>query len=167
MKQTEWKYIEGSDNAFVSSDGKVKRYGVILEPKLDAEGYPRVQVGGVIKRDRIHRFVAKCFIPNPRNREFVNHKDGNKENNKVSNLEWCTPRENTLLAAKNGQLKGYRKRKRIVAICVLTGEKEEFETQAEAARILKMSDSEINKALRGKRKTSHGYKFEYVDKNEK
>lgn len=163
MKQTEWKYIEDSDNAFVSSDGEIKRHGTILKPKLDAEGYPRVFVGGTIKRDRVHRFVAKYFIPNPYNKQFVNHKNGNKEDNKVSNLEWCTPRENTLLAAKNGQIRTGKMFQRIIAIDSMTEEEKPFESQAEAARVLGISNSEINKALRGKRKTSHGYKFRYAD----
>lgn len=165
MKKEEWKFIEGSDNAFISSYGRVKRHGKILEPKIDAEGYFRVNVGGMIKRDRIHRFVAKYFVPNPYNKKIVNHKDGNKENNKACNLEWCTYRENSLLAAKNNQLTGGVGRgvtKAIIAICVLTGEKRKFESQAKAEKELGIPNSEINKALRGKRKTSHGYKFEYA-----
>ncbi|WP_290095432.1 HNH endonuclease [Bacteroides acidifaciens] len=166
MRQIEKRYIEGSDNAFALSDGRIERHGIILEPKVDAEGYFRVTVGGRIKRDRVHRLVAKCFLPNPRNKEFVNHKDGNKQNNKATNLEWCTPRENSLLASLNGQFwsTGGIKRK-IIAIEIATGKKTEFESQAEAERLLKIHNSEINKALRGKRKTSHGYKFEYADQN--
>lgn len=49
-----------------------------------------------------HRLVATEFIPNPDNKPFINHKDGNKENNSVDNLEWCTQSENTLHAIDTG-----------------------------------------------------------------
>lgn len=164
MKQIERVYIEGSDNAFALSDGTIERHGVVLEPKIDAEGYYRVNIGGRIKRDRVHRIIAKCFLPNPRNKEFVNHRDGNKQNNKVTNLEWCTPRENSLLASLNGQFWSTGGVKiPIIATDILTGKETEFESQAEASRVLKIHNSEINKALRGKRKTSHGYKFRYKE----
>ena len=150
------KYIEDSDNAYVFPNGEIMRNGKILEPKKDAEGYLRVNIGGKIRRDRVHRIVAKAFVPNPYNKPFVNHKDGNKANNNANNLEWCTERENSLLASKKGLLKGGRRKRRIRATI-------EFESQAEAERVLGIPNAEINKALRGKRKTSHGYRFEYAE----
>jgi hypothetical protein len=51
---------------------------------------------------RVHRFVAETFVPNPMNKPVVNHIDGNKKNNKGSNLEWMTYSENTLHSFKNG-----------------------------------------------------------------
>ena len=54
----------------------------------------------------IHRIVAEAFIPNPNNYPYVNHKDGNKSNNKVDNLEWCNNSMNQLHAFENGLQKG-------------------------------------------------------------
>jgi hypothetical protein len=64
----------------------------ILTPVISKEGYAYVSlcIKGIIKRKRIHRLVAQAFIPNPNNYPEVNHKDENRLNNDVSNLEWCS-----------------------------------------------------------------------------
>jgi hypothetical protein len=68
----------------------------ILAKDLYCEGYYRVQLfkEGNKKNKRIHRLVAEAFIPNPEGKSEVNHKDFNKLNNYVENLEWCTGEEN-------------------------------------------------------------------------
>lgn len=156
----EWREIPDSNGMMVSNMGNVKdSSGELVKQKTEIEGYKRVYFCG--KYERVHRLVAKAFIPNPQNKPFVNHKSGNKADNRSTNLEWCTPRENSLLAYKNGQIKnGFPKRK-VIAKEIASGIERLFESQGQAARDLKMDDSEINKCLRGKRKTSHGYIFRY------
>jgi hypothetical protein len=107
----------------VSNDGKVFTYkqGKNREVKQhDHKGYQRVFLflGNQRKTYFVHRLVAEAFIKNKDDKEFVNHKDGNKRNNRVENLEWCTREENqrhsrdvlgnTNLGNRNGN-HGYRK----------------------------------------------------------
>lgn len=164
--EEEWLPIVDSDNAYISNYGKVSRNGKILVPKEDSEGYLRVSVGGKLKCDRVHRLVAKAFIDNPEYKPFVNHIDGDKKNNRVDNLEWCTPKENSVHASKAGLLshdtgrKGY-----IFATHIKSGQTCIFLNQAHVAKVIGASDSEVNKCLKGKRKSVHGYKLEYFRGN--
>ena len=75
-----------------------------LKTRITRHGYEQVslRLNNKNKLVYIHRLVAETFIPNPENKPQVNHIDGNKQNNHVSNLEWCTSRENQLHAYKMG-----------------------------------------------------------------
>lgn len=77
---------------------------MVLEPIRDAYGYLRVNLykDGVRHLLKIHRLMATTFIDNPDGLPQVNHKDGNKENNSVENLEWVTESQNTQHAWDNG-----------------------------------------------------------------
>lgn len=76
----------------------------ILMPVADKDGYAIVSLwdNGLRLHIRLHRLVAKYFIPNVENKSCINHKDGNKFNNSAKNLEWCTRAENNKHAAENG-----------------------------------------------------------------
>ena len=88
-----WKKIEGYEQYSVSDDGQVKNNltGKLLNQTVDKEGYLMVTLHyGKRKWVGVHRLVAQAFIPNENNLPCVNHKDENKMNNTVDNLEWCS-----------------------------------------------------------------------------
>ena len=90
------KQIESNKNYFISKDGKVIRNGKTLKPNVNNKGYYSVKLylDGIYKYATVHRLVAKAFVSNPNNYSYVNHIDGNKQNNKYTNLEWCTNSHN-------------------------------------------------------------------------
>lgn len=104
-----WKVISEDSNYSVSNLGnlinnntKQKHKGNVIKG-----GYIQHHIGGKShsKRRLIHRLVAIEFIPNPTNLPEVNHKDGNKKNNTVENLEWCSRQENINHAFETGLFK--------------------------------------------------------------
>lgn len=110
-----WTAIKGYEGIYEISDtGQVKNLrsdpknrtypGKILNPGLTGSGYPFVllSVAGITENKMIHRLVAEAFIPNPDNLPEVNHKDGDKINNRVDNLEWCSRSHNLRHAVDNG-----------------------------------------------------------------
>jgi hypothetical protein len=80
------------------------RNGQIIEPSITRYGYLEVSlyVNKERKRFLFHRLIANQFIPNPLNKPFINHINGIKTDNRIENLEWCTPRENVVHAYETG-----------------------------------------------------------------
>jgi len=98
-----WKEILNSNGNYeISNYGNIRNKNGLMKPQLD-RGYLKVRliINGVRKGYPIHRLVGLAFIPNPHNKKCINHIDGNKTNNNISNLEWVTHSENNIHAYKN------------------------------------------------------------------
>lgn len=160
MKKEKFILIDELDGKYaISNLGNVKNIqsGKILKNTLSPKGYHQIRIKK--KTFRIHRLVAMYFIENPDNKPYVNHIDGNKTNNNVDNLEWCTPKENTLHAQEIGLKKDL---KPILMINVENGDCLTFESISECARFLDTNSGSINRVLRGNRKKHKGYTFKYL-----
>lgn len=99
-----WKQIE-SFNYEINELGQVrntKRNKILSANNSGEYSSVNLSVNGKIKTRRIHRLLAIAFIPNPLNLPCINHKDGNKYNNALNNLEWCTQKHNLEHALKTG-----------------------------------------------------------------
>lgn len=107
-----WKPLLEYKGIEVSSIGRIRKAAnksrkkrILTEFPKDRDGYCRCSVqklDGTWTSQPVHRLVAKAFIPNPINKQAVNHIDGNRTNNRVENLEWVTPRENVIHSFRFG-----------------------------------------------------------------
>lgn len=96
------EWIDVSEKYECSYDGQIrnKKTKRVLKQFIGKDGYLRTQFDG--KTRTVHRVIALAFIPKEKGKDFVNHIDGDKKNNSVSNLEWCTREENMRHAYKIG-----------------------------------------------------------------
>lgn len=143
----------------VISSEKYTRFqkGRVLNPGNDGGGYLKVdiKVNGKSTTKNIHRLVAQTFISNPENLPYVNHKDCDRTNNNVENLEFCTASYNNQYREKYGDAQGHP----VFAINLSTLEVTHFCSQNETSRVLGVNVSSINEAIKGKRKMAGGYLF--------
>lgn len=166
-----WKTITKFPDYEISSNGRIKypiRKG--KKPYLkrityggkSGDGYNTFSLRNnkILYNTVIHRLVAKEFLSNPNNYKIVNHKDGNKQNNKLSNLEWCSRSYNTKHAYDNNLISGKR--------CILQLDEnnniiKEWETIKLAYTTLKLSRTGINSVLSGNNRTSGGFFWCYKE----
>lgn len=180
-----WKAIAGYEEHYqVSNLGRVKSlprewvwgYGairrrgeLILSPGRKSDGYLSINLvrNGICKNVIIHRLVAKAFLPNPENKREVNHKNGNKGDNRLENLEWCTREENQQHAYATNL------HKRTKAVCAAScrrrfskpviqlskdgNELRVFPSENEASRITGVDQRNMNACIHGRAKSAGGF----------
>lgn len=188
-----WKDVEGFEDAYkISDNGEVwskdrtcvdslgrKRFrnGMKLNPDIAPNGYYRVTLAKNGKKTQkyLHRLLAEHFIDNPSNLPQVNHKDGNKMNCSLNNLEWVNAKENVIHAYKHGLMHHVRgekhfnygkfggdskRAKPVKAINVITGEAKVYasivETKADG-----FLPSEVSRSVHCG-STHHGFVFELI-----
>lgn len=172
----DWTDIEGFEGLYqVSKTGLIRRLaskdslGRDIFPKLisltinkSRGNYVSVSLkkDGKELREYVHRIVAKTFIPNPNNLPEVNHKDGNKQNNNVENLEWCTGIDNKKHAWETGLATADHIKKPI--LCVTTGI--EYESITKASEECNIDRKFLQRHLNGEIDQVKGFKFEYLKK---
>lgn len=163
-----WKITEYK-NYEVSNRGRVRNKNTkrILKPFLNHDGYLQVRVtdNGKVYTRRVHRLVAIAFIENPLNKETVNHKDGNKVNNDVNNLEWNTIKENVYHSINvlgvnpaNGLEKTHEKHKRKV----VRSDGKIYNSIDEAKADIKKPNAHIVEVCQGKLNKTAGYGWSYL-----
>lgn len=193
MKGEVWKRVAGFETHYmVSSYGRVKslkkrvyvnngkckysylRKEYVMKPVKTNVGYPQVTLhkNGCTRLTHIHRLVAEVFIPNPKKTPQVNHKDGNKQNNNVENLEWVTAQENSLHAHRELGIVVWHKHKtgastpryRSVVQRTLDGDfVKVWECGMDAVRTGTFDSGSITRCCQGVYKSHKGYKWEYAN----
>jgi len=159
-------YYEITENGDVLTSGVFYRLCFFLKPSVDRYGYSKVVLTKENKRYyfTVHRLVAMTFIPNPDKKPQVNHKNGNRKDNNVKNLEWATAKENVYHSFRFGNQIAIMKPVR--AINLKSGEEYIFNSQREASRYLKISQAHISKVLLGIYKQTNGYAFLHLKDGE-
>lgn len=176
------KDIKGFEGLYgITEDGQVLNYKTqkFMKQRQDKDGYYRLSLTKEGKQYTrfIHRLLAETFIPNPKNLPLLNHKDENKQNNSLDNLEWCSEwynltysRNRKLALEKGADFMGFEKTKtnqkkpgsgiskpvRCIELNII------YDSGAAAARELGLDASHISKVCRGKANTTGGYHFEFV-----
>ena len=164
-----WKPVVGYEGLYeVSNLGMVRSRRCLLSQQTNNFGYKTVMLykNGKPKRMTIHRIVANAFIPNPLNYSQINHIDENKENNCVSNLEWCTPSTNNLKYHKNHpnlRRNGKRKGLRVQQLSFDGTLIKEWDNARQVFLKTGMSDWSVSQCCRGIWKTAYGYKWQYAN----
>jgi carboxypeptidase C (cathepsin A) len=146
-----WKDIEGYEGLYqVSKMGRVQLY-------KNNKGYKHFQ---------IHRLVAMAFIPNPDNLPQINHKDENKANNRVDNLEWCTRKYNHNYGTINIRISqkqlNHKNKSKIVLQYSLDGTFiKEWKSTMDVQRNLGFAHTHISECCRGEQAYGYGYLWKY------
>lgn len=167
-----WKDIPNYEGLYQASNlGRIKSFGgksnhnedIILKQRLEKYGYLRINIKG--KRYLVHRLIAITFIPNLNNKKTVNHKDGNKKNNIVDNLEWATASENIKHAYDNKLFKkipGYENKKKVNQYDLKMNLIKQWESVTQAEKQTGITN--ISRCCLSTYRTAGGFKWKYDEK---
>lgn len=174
-----WKDIEGFEGIYqISNLGNVRSLPRIVNRKdgaschkegkaikiwKDNHNYSIVFLWLNNKRScfKVHRLVAKTFIDNPYNKPEVDHIDGNKDNNKISNLRWVTSKENSSNPITYKRKKDNNPKRKVINIT----ENKVFKSIKSASEYYNIVHSSICECCKGKRKTAGKYEWKYVEED--
>lgn len=164
-----WKDIQGYEGLYqISNLGRVKslKFGKerIMKQTINTWGYPSLTLydKNKCKTHTIHKLVAQAFIPNPQNLFQINHKDENKQNNNVSNLEWCTQKYNINYGTRNERIS-----KPIIQFSKDGKFIKEWQSITQASKELNINCPHICDCCNGKRNFCGGFKWMYMEENKK
>lgn len=165
IDKTEWREVKEYSNYEVNQFGEIrhKKRKHILKPRSNNSGYQYVnfKINGKNINFAVHRIVANAFIPNPNGYTEINHKDYNKMNNCIDNLEWVSSSQNK----QHAFLKEENKKNRGKAVNQYTKEGtfiKTFDTITEAAKELNCCVAAISNCCLGRTKTSQGFQWSFV-----
>lgn len=154
--------IKDYPNYFITDDGQVwsKNRNKFLSPNPNKQGYLKVSLwkDGKSTTKPIHRLVAETFIPNPNNFSQVNHKDENKLNNSVENLEWCSEDYNTNYGTRNQRI-AISKGKPV--LCIETGII--YPSTMEASRQTRIPFQSIWKVCKNINYQAGGFHWQFIN----
>ena len=160
--------VRGLDRFVPRKTGTVQKvHGRVLKPQKDKDGYLQVGLCKVNKKEKakVHRIVAKAFVPNLNDLPEINHINEVKDDNRVNNLEWCTRKENINHGTRSEQA-SKTMGKPVVGTCLKTGEETFFRSMREASKF-GFHPSAIKKVCIGEQEAHKGYSWEYVEEGEK
>ena len=171
----EWRDIKGFEGKYmVSNLGIVKSLNYnntgkegIMKPQDNGYGYLFVQLSkdGKVKQPLVHVLVATPFLPNPDNLPEVNHKDENKYNNCVQNLEWCSKLYN-INYGTGIKRRAEKRSKPVFSVNKESGLIMWWQSAREAERCTGISNGNIIKCCQGKAKSAGGHIWFYADNDD-
>lgn len=161
MEKTKYDniFIDGEDVYVQKASGMHK-----LCKWVDNVGYYQVvwRENGKRKYVRVHRLIAETLLPNPNNLPQVDHKDGNKLNNALSNLEWVSNAENTQRGYNSGLYHSSKRSHKISAKHKTTGKVEIYKSIRSCADALGLNRKTITAILKQQKANNYDYEFQYV-----